>query len=81
LLIDRQEAVAIERWDVLPIMHTQRLRRVANAYSRWVAVTDRGDIARAMAEDDASVAASQRANGLAVFNWPAVGITEGRDER
>lgn len=63
--------------------HSERFRAVSTRYPRRVAEAYAGDIARAAADDDAqvadTVAAWERAHGLPVRDWYALGAEE-RDE-
>jgi hypothetical protein len=62
--------------------HSDRFRTVANRYPRRVAEAYGGDLARAMGDDDATVAERVRqweiAQGLEPTDWIAVGKAEGR---
>ena len=64
------------------LAQTNRFRQVANRYARRVHEAYGGDEARALADDDetvaATVAAWERANGLEVRDWVAIGKEEGR---
>jgi hypothetical protein len=62
--------------------HSDRFRRVSNRYPRRVAEAYGGDLRRAAGDTDEQVAATvaewERANGLEVADWPAIGRAEGR---
>jgi hypothetical protein len=63
------------------IAHSLRFRRVSNRYPRRVAEAYAGDLARALADSDAQVAAMvakwEQQHGVPVRDWIAIG----RDER
>jgi predicted esterase len=65
----------------LAVAHTNRFRRVSNRYPRRVNEAYGFDQARALADDDATVAATveawERAQGLAPRDWVAIGRDEG----
>ncbi len=62
------------------LRHSERFRDVSTRYPRRVAEAYDGDLDRAMADSDeqvtATVAAWERANGLAPRDWRAVGAAE-----
>ena len=63
--------------------HSIRWRAVSTRYPHRVAEAYGGDVARALAETDAQVAATvaqwERSQGLALRDWRAIGAEE-RDE-
>lgn len=65
----------------LAVAHSKRWRAVSNRYPHCVAEAYGGEIARALRESDADVAAAvaawERAHGLEPRDWYAIG----RDER
>jgi predicted esterase len=67
---------------VLELEHTDRFRKVANRYPRRVNEAYSFDIARALADDDETVAATvahwEAAQGLEPRDWIAIGHAEGR---
>ena len=65
--------------------HSERFREVSNGYPRMVAAAYGGDIARAMADDDLTVAATmatyEASQGIPPRDWQRIGgEDEGRDE-
>lgn len=60
--------------------HSERFREISTRYPRRVAEAYDGDIARAAADDDetvaATVAAWEREHGLPVRDWYAIGREE-----
>jgi hypothetical protein len=66
--------------DKMAIRHTKRFRRVSTRYPRRVAEAYGGDLGQAMADNDAQVAATvaawEKAQGLPVRDWPAIGAEE-----
>jgi hypothetical protein len=66
------------------VAHAIRFRKVSNRYSRRVAEAYAGDVERAMADDDetvaATVAAWERDQGITPRDWPAIGREERAEE-
>lgn len=62
--------------------HSQRFRKVSTRYPRRVSEAYGGDLARAMADDDATVASTvtawEEAQGLLIRDWVAIGREEGQ---
>lgn len=71
-------------FDAVAVMHSFRFRAIANGYARVVALAYDHDIARAALDSDeqvaATVAAWERANGIPVRDWYAIGIEEGKGD-
>ena len=69
-------------WDAV-VAHNRRFRQVADRYPHRVAQAYGGDFERAAADTDeivaATVAAWERARGLPVRDWPAIGAKERGD--
>jgi hypothetical protein len=70
--------------DELVVQHSLRFRKVSNRYTLRVTEAYEGDIAAAAADDGATVAARvaawERAQGLPVTDWVALGEAEGRGQ-
>jgi hypothetical protein len=66
--------------DDLRRQHAERFRQVSNRYPRRVAEAYGGNLARAAADSDEQVAATvadwERAQGLPMTDWRAVGVSE-----
>jgi hypothetical protein len=66
------------------VSHSERFRKVSNRYPHVVAEAYGGDLARAARDTDEQVAETvatwERAQGVEVRDWPAIGREEGRDE-
>jgi hypothetical protein len=75
----RDDDQPVPGWDAA-VAHNKRFRKVAARYPRRVAEAYGGDIEGAAADSDeavaATVAAWERAHGLPVRDWPAIGADE-----
>jgi hypothetical protein len=66
------------------VAYSTRFRKVSTRYPRRVAEAYDGDIERALADDDETVAAAvadwERRQGIEPRDWPAIGAEERADD-
>jgi hypothetical protein len=72
-----------EAFQLLTRRYSERFRKVSNRYPRRVAAAYRGDLVRAMTDNDEQVAATvtvwEKGHGLKVTDWITLG-KQGRRE-
>ena len=75
----RDDDPPVPGWDAV-VAHNKRFPQGAERYPRRVAEAYGGDFDRAAADSDAAVAATvaawERAHGMPVRDWPAIGAAE-----